>query len=172
VVAEEVRNLAMRSAEAAKETATLIEQALESADSGVTLQGAVLDRLTGIKEGVARVQDVTSQIDAASDQQMDGAEQINQSVDVLNSVTQNAAANVEESASASQELSSQAAHMAALVEKFTVRADGGAPRAGRGGEERVGEERVEGMSAPARRARVEPAGEVEALRPAAPLGSF
>jgi methyl-accepting chemotaxis protein len=172
VVAEEVRNLAMRSAEAAKETAILIEQALESADSGVTLQGNVLDRLTGIKEGVARVQDVTAQIDAASDQQMDGAEQINQSVDVLNSVTQNAAANVEESASASEELSSQAAHMAALVAKFTVRVDGDAPGAGRGGEQRVGEERVEATSAPARRARVEPAGEAGAPRPAAPLGSF
>lgn len=120
VVAEEVRALAMRSAEAAKTTSELIEGAVANANSGVGLSGEVDRNLREIAERVGKVREVMAEITASSDQQSQGIGQITVAVEQMNGVTQAAAANSEESASASEELSSQAAVMKGLVDEFEL----------------------------------------------------
>jgi methyl-accepting chemotaxis protein len=120
VVAEEVRSLAMRSAEAAKQTSELIEESVRSAESGVSLNGEVLAQLGEIAGQVNRVGEVMGEIAAASEQQSDGVEQINGAVEQMNGVTQQVASNSEQSASAAEELSSQADRVRELVEGFVL----------------------------------------------------
>src|SRR5690606_8450005 len=120
VVAEEVRSLAMRSAEAARQTSDLIEQSVRSAESGVTLNGEVLAQLMEIATQVNRVGEVMGEIAAASEQQSDGVEQITTAVEQMNGVTQQVAANSEESASAAEELSGQAERVRQLVSSFQL----------------------------------------------------
>ena len=120
VVAEEVRSLAIRSAEASRSTAELIERGLASADRGVVLNAEVAQGFRRINEQVGRVADVMSEIAAAAEQQSDGVTQINGAVDQLNHLTQQIAANAEESASAAEELDSQARALNETVETFTL----------------------------------------------------
>lgn len=120
VVAEEVRALAMRSAEAATNTTELIEQAVRHADQGVSMGQEVLSDLEDIAAHVARVSEVMAEINAASDQQAQGIQQVTVAVEQLNGTTQQVAANSEESASAAQELSSQAAVLKTLVGQFRL----------------------------------------------------
>jgi methyl-accepting chemotaxis protein len=123
VVAEEVRSLAMRSAEAAKNTSELIEGAVRDAQNGVTLSEEVVVALSQIEVGIGKVKDVVGEISASSEQQSQGIHQINVAVEQMNSVTQAVAANSEEAASASEELSSQAEVMQGLVGQFTLGTD-------------------------------------------------
>lgn len=120
VVAEEVRSLAMRSAEAARNTAELIQQAVATAGEGVTLGEEVVVSLSAITEGIAKVGDVMGEISSSSEQQANGIRQVNDSVESLNVITQSAASNSEESAAATEELSSQAAMMQELVDQFRL----------------------------------------------------
>jgi methyl-accepting chemotaxis protein len=120
VVAEEVRNLALRSAEAARTTAGLIEESVRNTAAGAQLTQQVVTQLDEIDRGATRVSGVVAEIAAASDQQKEGVAQISQAVDHINGVTQQAAANAEESASAAEELAAQAAVMKNLVEQFTL----------------------------------------------------
>jgi methyl-accepting chemotaxis protein len=120
VVAEEVRALAMRSAEAARTTAELIEGAVTNAHSGSAHSAEVVTQLRAIAERVDRVRSMAADIAQASDQQSQGIAQITLAVEQVNAVTQTAAANSEESASASQELSSQAYMMKSLVGEFAL----------------------------------------------------
>ena len=129
VVAEEVRALAIRSAEASNNTATLIEQALLSAEHGVALNTAAATSFDAIRGDVAKVADVVAEISAASQQQVDGVTQINGAIDQLNGATQQVASNAEESASTAEELSSQAAVLNAMVSRFTLEHDAGTVRA-------------------------------------------
>jgi methyl-accepting chemotaxis protein len=125
VVAEEVRALAMRSAEAAKATAELIEGAVANANQGVALGHDVVVDLTDIAERVGKVREVMAEINAASEQQAQGIQQVNAAVEQMNGTTQQVAANSEESASASEELSSQAEVMKSLVGQFHLSTSGG-----------------------------------------------
>jgi methyl-accepting chemotaxis protein len=120
VVAEEVRSLALRSAEAARTTAGLIEESVRNTADGAQLTKQVVVQLDEIDRGANRVSGVVAEIAAASDQQKQGVAQITQAVDHINSVTQQSAANAEESASAAEELAAQAAVMKNLVEQFTL----------------------------------------------------
>ncbi|HSJ08579.1 MAG TPA: methyl-accepting chemotaxis protein, partial [Longimicrobiales bacterium] len=120
VVAEEVRALAMRSAEAARTTSDLIEGAVGNARGGAALSTEVAANLRSIAERVDKVRAVVADIAAASDQQSQGIAQITIAVEQVNGVTQTAAANSEESASASEELSSQAYVMKSLVGEFAL----------------------------------------------------
>ncbi|HCT57708.1 MAG TPA: methyl-accepting chemotaxis protein [Gemmatimonas aurantiaca] len=120
VVAEEVRGLALRSAEAARQTADLIEQSVTTANEGVTLNAAVLEQLTDIDQRVSRVGTVLADVASASQLQRDGIATIGRAVDQMNAVTQQVAANAEESASAAEELAGQATTMNALVNEFTL----------------------------------------------------
>ena len=133
VVADEVRSLAIRAAEAARNTATLIEESVAAAESGVALNRGVRAQLTEINTGVERAAEVMSTIaDDAAAQEHDLTE-ITSAVEQMSSLTQRTAANAEESASAATELSAQAGEMSALASQFrlsqgTAQID--APRAG------------------------------------------
>ncbi len=120
VVAEEVRSLAMRSADAARTTAQLIEESVHNAEEGVLVNKKVYENLEHMNEEVRKVNEVMDEIAAASDQQAQGIDQINGAVDQLNQLTQQNAANSEESASTAQELSSQASQMLQMVAEFKL----------------------------------------------------
>ncbi len=120
VVAEEVRNLAIRSAEAARTTTQLIEESVHNARAGVDFNSDVTGRLAEIDADVRRVGEVVSEIAIAGEQQRDGVRQINVAVTELNTVTQQVAANAEESASASEELAGQALTLTNMVQSFQI----------------------------------------------------
>jgi methyl-accepting chemotaxis protein len=119
VVAEEVRNLAQRSAEAAKNTANMIEESVRNAENGVTISKEVADALMEIAGGAGKVNDLVSEIAAASNEQAQGIEQISNAVGQMDTVTQQNAANAEESASASEELSAQAEELNRIVRELS-----------------------------------------------------
>lgn len=120
VVAEEVRSLALRSAEAARQTSALIEESVTTANEGVTLNDAVLLQLREIDRQVARVGAVMVEVESASQLQREGISAIGKSIELMNGVTQQVAASAEESASAAEELASQATTMTALVGEFSL----------------------------------------------------
>ncbi len=118
VVAEEVRSLALRSAEAARETAQLIEESKNNADNGVAVADEVNISLGQIADGINRVSDLAQQISQASSDQAEGVNQINLAVLSMDQVTQSNAALSEQSAAAAQELSEQAQGLARQVAKL------------------------------------------------------
>lgn len=120
VVAEEVRSLAIRSSEASKTTAALIEKSMTSAEQGVALNAEVLESLEQIARQVARSAEVTEEITRAAREQASGVSQINESIAQINGVTQQVAANAEESASAANELESQAQVLHEAVSQFNL----------------------------------------------------
>ena len=126
VVAEEVRNLAMRSAEAAKNTASMIEESVKNAGNGVDIAAEVAKVLDEIVQGVGKTTDLVSEIAAASQEQAQGIDQVNTAVSQMDKVTQQNAANAEESASASEELSSQAESMNSIVAELVTLVGGAA----------------------------------------------
>ena len=119
VVAEEVRNLAQRSSAAAKDTATLIEDAVKRASEGSTMAENASQALVGIVESVKKVSDLVSEITTASDEQAKGVDQVNGAVSQMDSVTQKNAASAEESAAASEELNAQAESLNDAVSELT-----------------------------------------------------
>ena len=120
VVAEEVRNLAMRSAEAAKNTTNLIEDSVKNSNNGVDIAGEVGKVLDDIVQGIGKTTDLVGEIAAASQEQAQGIQQVNSAVTQMDKVTQQNAANAEESASASEELSAQAASMNDVVQDLVA----------------------------------------------------
>ncbi len=128
VVAEEVRNLAQRSAEAAKNTASLISEAQKNAENGVGLADTTSGVINDIAQGSEKVAALIAEIAAASKEQGEGIEQINTAVGQMDQVTQHNAANAEESSSASEELSSQAQTLNAMVAELVTLIDGGNSR--------------------------------------------
>ena len=126
VVAEEVRNLAMRSAEAAKNTANMIEESVKNAQDGVDIATKVGQILDGIVQSIGKTTALVSEIAAASREQAQGIDQVNNAVAQMDKVTQQNAANAEESASASEELSSQAESMNDIVGELTALVGGNA----------------------------------------------
>jgi methyl-accepting chemotaxis protein len=120
VVAEEVRSLAIRAADAARSTTSLIEGSVESSEAGVALNQEVMAHLTEIQEQVREVSEAMQAVSEASQRQTSGVGEVDEAVADVSKVTQDAAANAEESASAAEELSSQAARTAALLEEFTL----------------------------------------------------
>ncbi len=124
VVAEEVRSLAIRSAEAAKSTSALIETSVQNAHGGVTLNAEVTQKLDQIETEVRRVGEMVREIASAGEHQRDGVQQISAAVTQLNVVTQSVAANAEESASAAEELSGQSTTLSSLVQTFEISAGG------------------------------------------------
>ncbi|MHC4536713.1 MAG: methyl-accepting chemotaxis protein [Planctomycetota bacterium] len=115
VVAEEVRNLAMRSAEAAKNTSAMIEESVKNSRNGVDIAAEVGKVLEEIVQSIGKTTDLVSEIAAASQEQAQGIDQVNTAMAQMDKVTQQNAANAEESASASEELSAQAESMNDVV---------------------------------------------------------
>ncbi len=120
VVAEEVRALAIRSSEAAKDTAALIEESVRNAEGGVGISAEVSRDIAEIQDRISSVRAVASEIAAASEQQSEGVGQVSTAVEQVNLITQQTAANSEEAASASEELASQAEAMKGLVGEFRL----------------------------------------------------
>jgi len=122
VVASEVRNLAQRSAGAAKEIKSLIEDSVGKVDAGGKLvdeAGKTMDEIVG---SVKRVTDIMSEIAAASQEQSSGIEQVNQAVVQMDDATQQNAALVEEAAAAAESMQNQAARLAEAVSVFKLSA--------------------------------------------------
>ncbi len=120
VVASEVRNLAQRSANAAKEIKSLITDSVESVEVGSKLVEQAGATMREVVNSVQRVTDIVSEISAASHEQSTGIEQVNQAIGQMDEVTQQNAALVEEAAAASQSLQDQAASLAQAVSVFKV----------------------------------------------------
>ena len=123
VVAGEVRNLAQRSAEAAKEIKTLIVASVENVETGTTLADNAGRGMDDIVSQVKRVTDLIAEISAASAEQTQGISQVGDAVAQLDQVTQQNAALVEESAAAADSLKEQAARLAQVVQVFRISAD-------------------------------------------------
>ncbi|HOI75193.1 MAG TPA: methyl-accepting chemotaxis protein [Syntrophales bacterium] len=121
VVAEEVRNLAMRAAEAAKNTSGLIEGTVKKIREGSDLVGKTSEAFSEVAVNSAKVGELVGEIAAASSEQAQGIDQINKAVAEMDKVTQQTAANAEESASASEEMNAQAEQMKQVsMELLTV----------------------------------------------------
>jgi len=118
VVANEVRNLAQRSAEASKNTQGLIADIIQKIETGAVLVTETDDFYREAAVSVQKVADLISDIAEASDEQARGIEQVRHAVDEIDKVVQGAAANAEESASASEEMSAQAGQMRGTVSEL------------------------------------------------------
>ncbi len=118
VVAEEVRSLAKRSADAAKETAVTIEQAVQMSERGVSLSSKVVSGFTEILTKTRRVDELVADIATASREQNAGIQQINTAVSQMDQVTQTNAAGAEESAAAAEEMNAQAATLKGCVDEL------------------------------------------------------
>jgi methyl-accepting chemotaxis protein len=120
VVASEVRNLASRSAEAAKEIKGLIEDSVGKVAEGTKLvdeSGKVLEEIV---IGVKKVTDVTAEIASSSREQASGIEQVNKSITIMDAMTQQNAALVEEASAAAQALTEQATKLTQLIARYRV----------------------------------------------------
>ena len=127
VVATEVRNLAGRSATAAKEIKALIQDSVQKVEEGsnlVTQSGATLEQIVS---AVKKVTDIVAEIAAASNEQSAGIEQVNKAVMQLDELTQQNAALVEEASAASQSMADQARGLNELMSKYRVGDEDEAP---------------------------------------------
>ncbi|WP_340103502.1 methyl-accepting chemotaxis protein [Rhodohalobacter sp. 8-1] len=115
VVAEEVRSLAQRSAEAARNTSELIESSQATSDRGANVAAEVSENLQKIEESVSSVGTLVNEIAAAANEQRTGIEEMSTVMHEMDKVVQGNASNSEESASAAQELSSQATELNHIV---------------------------------------------------------
>jgi methyl-accepting chemotaxis protein len=127
VVAGEVRNLAQRSAQAAKEIKTLISASVEKVDDGSKLVSEAGVAMDEIVTSVKRVTDIIAEITAATVEQSGGIQQVNVAVSELDQMTQQNAALVEQSAAAAASLKDQAVRLTESIRVFKV--DGTAPAA-------------------------------------------
>ncbi|MCE5267947.1 MAG: methyl-accepting chemotaxis protein, partial [Planctomycetaceae bacterium] len=118
VVAEEVRNLAQRCADAARNTTVLIEESVKNAEKGVQISNEVGDAFQRITENSRKVNDLVAQIASASGDQTSGIEQINRAMGQMGTVTQQNAANAEESAAAAEELNGQVEELNRAVKQL------------------------------------------------------
>ncbi|TAE30992.1 MAG: methyl-accepting chemotaxis protein [Candidatus Kapaibacterium sp.] len=124
VVAEEVRSLAARSAKAAKETADLIESAVETADRGTQIAARTAQALEEIMLASVKVRDIVGEIASASNEQAQGISQVNIGLAQIDRVTQQNTAAAEECAAAAEELSKQAVELNNVVSsRFQLRQD-------------------------------------------------
>ncbi len=115
VVADEVRNLAQRCAQAAKDTAGLIEDSIAKANEGTGRVKEVESAIAGVTADAGRVKTLVDEVNLSSQEQARGIEQIAKAIVEMEKVTQRTAANAEESASAGEELNAQASQLMTLV---------------------------------------------------------
>ncbi|NVN84907.1 MAG: PAS domain S-box protein [Rhodopseudomonas sp.] len=120
VVAAEVRNLAQRSANAAKEIKGLISDSVSKVESGSRLVDTAGKTMEEIVQSVKRVTDIMAEISAASQEQRGGIEQVNNAVTQMDKVTQQNAALVEEAAAAAKSMEDQTNSMSEMVSQFLL----------------------------------------------------
>jgi methyl-accepting chemotaxis protein len=124
VVAGEVRSLAQRSAQAAKDTAALIEASIATSNEGRLQLQRVANVVGSITEAATKVKVLVDEVNIGSQDQAKGIEEITRSLAAMDSVTQGTAAAAEQSASASEEMSAQAQSLAGIVDQLRVMAGG------------------------------------------------
>ncbi|QSX04863.1 HAMP domain-containing protein [Sedimentibacter sp. zth1] len=121
VVADEVRNLAQKSAEAAKNTTILIEDAVEAIENGSTLTEEAEKALIIVAEKTGEVKELINEISNNSQEQANGVEQVSLGIEQISAVVQTNSATSEESAAASEELSGQSNMLQELFRQFKLR---------------------------------------------------
>jgi len=124
VVANEVRNLAQRSAQAARDTADLIEDSIVRSNGGKEKVDQVAAAIRSITADSGKMKLLVDEISLGSGEQARGIEQITRSISQIEQVTQSAAANTEETAAAAEELSAQAESLQDVVNRLSVMVDG------------------------------------------------
>lgn len=120
VVADEVRNLAAKSAAAAKETSDLISTSIQNVADGTTIAQTTAESLRKIVESFTSMYDLVREVDEATTAQNISLEQVAQGVEQISAVTQTNSATAEQSAAASEELTSQATLLNEMLAKFTL----------------------------------------------------
>lgn len=120
VVADEVRSLAGKSAEASKNTAAMIDDAIQAIERGTSLAGVTAESLNDVVSSAQEVVVAVDKIAAAATQQAQSVAQVTQGIDQISSVVQTNSATAEESAAASEELSGQAQMLKDLVGRFQL----------------------------------------------------
>ena len=121
VVAEEVRNLASKSAEAARDTGDMIQNSMEKAELGSQIAGETAESLKDIVTGISESSDLISEIAKSSEEQSLGISQINTGIDQVAQVVQQNSATAEQSAAASEEMSSQSTMLEELISQFKIK---------------------------------------------------
>ncbi|HWI80410.1 methyl-accepting chemotaxis protein [Ramlibacter sp.] len=120
VVAAEVRSLAQRSAAAAKEIKTLIDDSTGKVDAGTRLVGAAGQTMTEVVASIRRVSEIMGEIASASQEQTRGIEQVNAAITQMDQVTQQNATLVEQASSAAQSMQLQAGSLVEAVSAFRL----------------------------------------------------
>ncbi len=120
VVAEEVRNLAQRSAKAAQDTTDIIEKNIQLSENGVDVAKKVQEALVEINDQSSSLSKLIDEINGASKEQSQGISQINEAMSQMEQVTQQNAANAEETASSSEEMSAQAESLNDIVARLNI----------------------------------------------------
>jgi methyl-accepting chemotaxis protein/methyl-accepting chemotaxis protein-1 (serine sensor receptor) len=132
VVSDEVRNLAQRCAQAAKDTAALIEESIAKSTHGKGKVDQTAGAIRAITEESSQIKVLVDEVNLGSQEQARGIEQIGKAISQMEQVTQKAAANAEECASAAEELNAQSQTLKDIVERLTAmvggRGSGGARR--------------------------------------------
>lgn len=124
VVADEVRNLAQRCAQAAKDTAALIEESIAKSNDGKTKVDQVAVAIRAITEESAKVKTLVDEVSLGSQEQTRGIEQVAKALTQMEQVTQQSAANAEESAAAAEELTAQASTLMEVVHQLSAMVGG------------------------------------------------
>ncbi len=141
VVADEVRNLAQRCAQAAKDTAGLIEESIQTATDGSNKLNQVAEAIQGINQQASHVKELVANVSSGSQEQSRSIEQISAAVAQMQKVTQNTAASAEQGAAASQQMSAHAESMRSAVGRLLAlvggEVDGWEPPVRRGAVRRV-----------------------------------
>ena len=128
VVADEVRNLAQRCSQAAGDTSALIEESIAKSNDGKAKVDQVAEAIRGITADAGRIKTIVDGVSGASREQARGIEQIGSAVVSMEQVTQTNAASVEESASAAQELTAQAAAVRDIAQRLSEMVETSSPR--------------------------------------------
>jgi methyl-accepting chemotaxis protein/methyl-accepting chemotaxis protein-1 (serine sensor receptor) len=131
VVADEVRNLAQRCAQAAKDTAVLIEESIEKSNDGRSKVDQVADAIRAVTDEANQIKILVDEVNMGSQEQARGIEQVSKAMTQMEQVTQKAAANAEESASAAEELTAQSKTLKDVIDQLIAMVGGAEPGNGR-----------------------------------------
>jgi methyl-accepting chemotaxis protein len=124
VVADEVRSLAQRSAQAARDTAALIEESITRAGDGQRRVGQVSDAVSAVRSSAGRIKTLIEEVRASSREQIQGIDQVTHAVSQMEKVTQATAAGAEQNAAVGEELSAQAESAMTVVHRLSALIEG------------------------------------------------